>query len=150
MDIEIAKQLLDELLPTLEAMEAQSAAVLQFLKEKKGGEKQIAPYLERAENASSVRWRAIRVRTMSLLSSALKEGGDSGEKKPVAENQAPKPEAKDGSEGEKGRPPGAKPGSEKAAKSEPAAEPASPKEASTGETRPKRQAQPEAEKTGAG
>jgi len=34
MDVSVAEQMLDELLPSLEALEAQSGAIVQFLRDK--------------------------------------------------------------------------------------------------------------------
>jgi hypothetical protein len=87
MDLDLAKQLLDEVFPALEALETQSAALLGLLRAKGvATDEKIAPYLEQAGNASAVRWRAIRVRTMSLLSSALQAGTEA--KESPAENEA--------------------------------------------------------------
>jgi hypothetical protein len=68
MNNEAMKEVLNELFSHLEKLETQSEAILQFLKEKKRvTDKQLAPYLEQAGNASSVRWRAARVRINHLL-----------------------------------------------------------------------------------
>jgi len=68
MNSEAIKEILNELFSHLERLETQSEAILQFLKEKKRVDKQLAPYLEQAGNASNVRWRAARVRIEHLLS----------------------------------------------------------------------------------
>jgi hypothetical protein len=63
------KEIFNELFSHLERLETQNEAILQFLKEKKRvTDKQLAPYLEQAGNASNVRWRAARVRIEHLLS----------------------------------------------------------------------------------
>jgi hypothetical protein len=68
MNSEAVKEILNELFSHLEKLETQSEAILQFLKEKKRvTDKQLAPYLEQAGNASNVRWRAARVRIERLL-----------------------------------------------------------------------------------
>jgi hypothetical protein len=69
MNNEAMKEVLNDLFSHLERLETQTEAILQFLKEKKRvTDKQIAPYLEQAGNASGVRWRAARVRIEHLLS----------------------------------------------------------------------------------
>jgi hypothetical protein len=69
MNNEAMKEVLNDLFSHLERLETQTEAILQFLKEKKRvSDKQLAPYLEQAGNASSVRWRAARVRIDYLLS----------------------------------------------------------------------------------
>lgn len=68
MNNEAMKEVLNELFSHLEKLETQSEAILQFLKEKKRvTDKQLAPYLEQAGNASNVKWRAARVRINHLL-----------------------------------------------------------------------------------
>jgi hypothetical protein len=68
MNNEAMKEVLNELFSHLERLETQNEAILQFLKEKKRvTDKQLAPYLEQAGNASSVKWRAARVRINHLL-----------------------------------------------------------------------------------
>jgi hypothetical protein len=69
MNNEAMKEILNELFSHLERLETQSEAILQFLKEKKRvTDKQLAPYLEQAGNASNVKWRAARIRIEHLLS----------------------------------------------------------------------------------
>src|ERR1700681_4077294 len=68
MNSEAMKEVLNDMFSHLERLETQTEAILQFLKEKKRvTDKQLAPYLEQAGNASSVRWRAARVRIEHLL-----------------------------------------------------------------------------------
>jgi hypothetical protein len=68
MNNEAMKEVLNELFSHLEKLETQNEAILLFLKEKKRvTDKQLAPYLEQAGNASSVKWRAARVRIDHLL-----------------------------------------------------------------------------------
>ena len=68
MNNEAMKEVLNELFSHLERLETQNEAILQFLKEKKRvTDKQLAPYLEQAGNASNVKWRAARVRIDHLL-----------------------------------------------------------------------------------
>ena len=72
MNEKIVQEILHELFSALETLDTQSAATLQFLKDKGiGSEEDLAPYLEKAGNGSSVRWRAVRVRIEYLLSSAM-------------------------------------------------------------------------------
>ncbi len=73
IDEKVVKQMLEEVFSSVEDVEAQSAAVLQFLKDKgMANEKEMAPYLEQAKASSGVRWVAIRARVDYLLSSMIK------------------------------------------------------------------------------
>ena len=81
MDVNLAEQVLDELCPALEALDAQNSAVLQFLKEKAGAtDEELAPYLEQAGKTSNVRWRAVRLRIKGIVSSAIKNAEQSSAK----------------------------------------------------------------------
>jgi hypothetical protein len=94
MDPTITQEILDDLIPSLEALEARSAAVLEFLKhEGITTDEKLAPYLEQAASASSVRWLGVRVRIERLLSSAEKESAQKRagkeEKKPETKQTKP-------------------------------------------------------------
>ena len=69
MDSAITDEILEELSSALQRVEAQSTAIVELIK-KKGivEEDELAPYLQWANEASSVRWRATRVRIGHLLS----------------------------------------------------------------------------------
>src|ERR1700685_2108889 len=82
MDENISRQILDDLLPSLEALDTKASALLQLLKDKGiATPEEMAAYLDRAANASNVRWRAARVRLDYLLSSAAKPQEEAADKK---------------------------------------------------------------------
>ncbi len=95
MDEKILQQILDEIFPSFEALEARGAAALQFLKDKGvATEEDLAPYIRQAETAASVRWRATRARVNYLLLSVVKDSATKAEGKTAeppkeSENQAP-------------------------------------------------------------
>ncbi len=69
MNVDLAEGLLNELGSSLESLEAQHAALLQFLKDNGTvTDDQFAPYLAQAGKTSDVRWRAARIRLESLFS----------------------------------------------------------------------------------
>ena len=73
MDESAVNEILDEIVSSLEPLEAQNTAILHFLKAKGiATDEDLAPFLEEATNASNVRWRAFRLRTAALISSAMK------------------------------------------------------------------------------
>jgi len=88
MDLKPIKETFHELFSHLEAMETQSAALLQFLKDKKHvTDKDLAPYLEQAGNTSNVKWRATRLRMERLFESA-EQTEENAAKKKKAEKEA--------------------------------------------------------------
>jgi chemotaxis protein histidine kinase CheA len=71
------KEILDELFSLLESLETQSLALTQFLKDQGiATDEKLAHYLDRAGNASSVKWRAARARMQYLLSPVPKQTKD--------------------------------------------------------------------------
>src|ERR1700686_3699141 len=71
------KEILGELFSLLETFETQSLALTQFLKDQGiATDEKLAPYLDRAGNASSVKWRAARARMQYLLSPVAKKSND--------------------------------------------------------------------------
>lgn len=121
MDESIVRQIVEELISSLEPLEAQSAALLEFCKDKGiVNNEELAPYLERAGNASDVRWRAFRVRTLSLISSAMKTPGDEKAEEPKNPSGAPDRENVNSTREERaGSGREASPSSERAAEAEP-------------------------------
>jgi hypothetical protein len=80
------QEILHDLFSSLEALETQNTAILQFLKDKGiATDEELASHLEQAGNASSVRWRGVRVRADYLFASAIKAAEQ------AAEKESPKP-----------------------------------------------------------
>ncbi len=97
MNEEIAQEILQELISSLEALETQTGAILQFLNDKGLAQKsEIAPYLEQEGQAASIRWRAARARIDRLVSSLMNSTEES------SENKAPK--SKEGDQGKESDP----------------------------------------------
>jgi hypothetical protein len=92
MNVDLAQELLNELGSSLETLETQQAALLQCLKD--NGiltDDQFAPYIAQAGKASSVRWRAARIRLESLFSTERQKEEKVGEneKRQRGPGQAP-------------------------------------------------------------
>jgi hypothetical protein len=102
MTNETALEIFDHLFSLLEAQETQSTAMLQLIKDKGiASDKELAPYLDQAGNASSVRWRAARVRINYLLSSP--KPADKAEEKKESARKDATPEANKDSHKDKER-----------------------------------------------
>jgi len=104
MNNQAIKEVLNELFSHLERLETQSEAILQFLKEKKRvTDKQLAPYLEQAANASNVKWRAARVRIDHLLEPEHPEEETKLSKKPELHEGPSSAEKRNGQDGKEDR-----------------------------------------------
>lgn len=96
------KEIFEELFGLLESLETQSMAVTQFLKNQKiGNSKKLAPYLEQAGNASSVKWRAMRVRMEYLLALMQKDADDKKKEAEKKESEKKGPEKNESEKNEK-------------------------------------------------
>jgi len=74
MDLQALEEVVDELVSSIEAVEAQATAAVQFLKAQGlATDEQLTPYMQQAGTASNVKWRAARLRLKRILSSAVKE-----------------------------------------------------------------------------
>jgi hypothetical protein len=110
MDDKIAQLILDELFSSLETLETQTAAILQFLKDKGASDEQLAPYLEQAGKAASIKRRAARVRIDYLISGianppqkAVEQDAAKGEKKsPEPSTEKPKEKVQEREQGKEG------------------------------------------------
>jgi hypothetical protein len=81
MNVDLAQELLNELGSSLENVETQHAALLQFLKDNDiVTDEQLAPYLAQAGKASSVRWRVARIRLERLFSTEKQQEEQLAEK----------------------------------------------------------------------
>ena len=93
MDESMVQEILHELFSAFERQETQSTAILQFLKDKGiASDDEFAPYLERAGNASGVRWLAARVRIDHLISGAIKAEEEKA-KQQKSEEEKSKPDS---------------------------------------------------------
>jgi hypothetical protein len=89
IDEKVVQEILDALFSSLEDLDTQSTAILQLLKDKGiANDAELASQLERAGNASSVRWRAARVRIDYLLSGAIKSAEQDAQKKKASASTA--------------------------------------------------------------
>jgi hypothetical protein len=101
------KEILEELFSLLETLETQSLALTQFLRDEGiATDEKLAPYLDRAGNASSVKWRAARARMQYLLSPvAKKTDHQEKEKNNQEQNKKEEPEKPPAQEQSANKPP---------------------------------------------
>src|ERR1700674_4543138 len=77
----IVQEILHDLFSSLEALETENTAILQVLKDKGiATDEELASHLEQAGNASSVRWRGVRVTADYLFASAIRAAEQAAEK----------------------------------------------------------------------
>jgi hypothetical protein len=99
MDEKIVQEIMHELFSSLERLDTQNSAILQFLKDKGiARDEELTPYMEQASNAANVRWLAVRVRIDHLASGAIKSAEKS------AQHEAPKAVEKTTGENPEARP----------------------------------------------
>jgi uncharacterized protein YdaU (DUF1376 family) len=116
MNVDLAHELLNELGLSLEHLEAQQAALMQFLKDEGiVTDNKLAPYLTQAGKASNVRWRAARVRLERLISAEEEKEERRAEKEKQQASAAQAPSQNEGNEAASKKEEG---GSEAAPKSE--------------------------------
>ena len=88
------QEIFHDLFSSMEALETQNTAVLQFLKDKGiATDEELASHLEQAGDASSVRWRGVRVRADYLFASAVKAAEQAAERESTKHAEM-KPESK--------------------------------------------------------
>ena len=88
------QEIFHDLFSSMEALETQNAAVLQFLKDKGiATDEELASHLEQAGDASSVRWRGVRVRADYLFASAINAAEQVAERESTKHAEM-KPESK--------------------------------------------------------
>src|SRR6267143_6853745 len=88
------QEIFHDLFSSMEALETQNTAILQFLKDKGiATDEELASHLEEAGDASSVRWRGVRVRADYLFASAAKAAEQAAERESTKHAEM-KPESK--------------------------------------------------------
>ena len=74
INLHVAQELLNELGSSLENLQTQQSALLQFLKDKGiVTDEQLSPYLDQASNARNVEWRAARLRLQRVFDTSEQE-----------------------------------------------------------------------------
>jgi hypothetical protein len=123
------KEILEELFSLLESLETQSLALTQFLKDQGiATDEKLGPYLDRAGNASSVKWRAARARMQYLLSPVPKQSSDKEDKEKEKSKELERPSAE--------RPQTEKSATEKPANEKPATEKPGPEKPRAEQNKP--------------